>query len=340
LKTHKLVGLLGALSSITGIHAMAQTNPPPEAYLSTDKVPAFYARHVGPVSVLSVRPDVAMLTVDGVNLAINYGENGIIVVDAGPVGSAERVLAAIRQVSPAPIRYIVNTSTDKDRIGGNEGIANAGMSFTAGTLGEATPIIAHKNALLRMLAEPGQNYPAAALPSGIFTRKYRNFNLNGQAIQVIWEPHAHTDGDVVVFMRGSDVVVTGEIFDPTRFPRIDLEHGGSIQGEIDALNEILNGMTVGATPLTEKPGETLIIPARGPLSNKDDLVNYRDMVTIVRDRIEDGIRRKQTLEQIHAADPLQGFRTRYAESPESARKFVVTVYQSLLKQMKSGERRK
>jgi glyoxylase-like metal-dependent hydrolase (beta-lactamase superfamily II) len=207
-----------------------------------------------------------MLTVDGINLAINYGEDGIIVVDTGPVGSSERVLEAIRAVSSAPIRYIVNTSTDKDRTGGNEGIANAGKSFTSGPAGEATPIIAHKNALLRMLAEPGQNY--AALPSGIFTRKFRNFNLNGQAIQVIWEPRAHTDGDVIVFMRESDVVVTGAIYDPTRFPIIDIEHGGSIQGEIDALNEILNGMTVGATPLTEKPGETLIIPARGPLSKK------------------------------------------------------------------------
>lgn len=331
---------MGVLSSVAGVHALAQTNPSPDAYIATDKVPAFYARHVGSVSVLSVRPDVAMLTVDGLNLAINYGADGIIVVDSGPVGSTERILEAIRQVSTAPIRYIVNTSTDKDRTGGNEGIANAGKSFTSGTLGEATPVIAHKNALLRMLAEPGQNYPAAALPSGIFTRKYRNFYLNGQAIQVIWEPHAHTDGDVAVLMRGSDVVVTGEIYDPTRFPVIDLEHGGSIQGEIDALNEILNGMAVGATPLTEKPGETLIIPARGPLSNKDDLVNYRDMVTIVRDRVEDGIKRKQTLEQIQAADPLQGFRGRYAESPESAHKFVVSVYQSLLKQQKTGEHRK
>lgn len=340
MNVHKLAGLIGVLSTIAAVHALAQTNPPADAYISTDEAPAFYARNVGPVSVLSVRPDVAMLTVDGLNLAINYGADGIVVVDSGPAGSTDRILEAIRQVSTAPIRYIVNTSADKDRTGGNEGIANAGRSFTSGTLGEAAQIIAHKNALLRTLAEPGQNYPAAALPSEIFTRKYRNSRLNNQAIQVIWEPQAHTDGDVVVLMRRSDVVVTGEIFDPTRFPVIDLEHGGSIQGEIDALNEILNGMVVGATPLTEKPGETLIIPARGALANKDDLVNYRDMVTIVRDRVEDGMKRRQTLQQIQTADPLQGFRDRYAESPESARKFVVSVYQSLLKQQKTGEHRK
>jgi glyoxylase-like metal-dependent hydrolase (beta-lactamase superfamily II) len=340
MKVHKLTGLIGVLSSIAGVHAMAQTNqPPPEAFLSTHKVPAFYARHVGPVSVLSVRPDVAMLTVDGINLAINYGEDGIIVVDSGAVGSTEKILEAIRQESAAHIRYVVNTSADKDRTGGNDGIANAGQAFTTGTLGNAAQVIAHKNALFQMLAEPGQSHTAAALPSEIFTRKYRNSYLNGQAIQVIYVPRAHTDGDVVVFMRGSDVVVTGAIYDPTRFPVIDLEHGGSIQGEIEALNEILNGMTVGATPLIEKPGETLIIPARGPLSNKDDLVTYRDMVTIVRDRVADGIKRKQTLQQIQAADPLQGFRARYAESPESARKFVGTVYQSLLKQQKTGEHR-
>jgi glyoxylase-like metal-dependent hydrolase (beta-lactamase superfamily II) len=216
----------------------------------------------------------------------------------------------------------------------------AGKAFTSGTLGEAAQIIAHKNTLLHILADPAQNQTAAALPSEIFTRKFRNSHLNNQAIQVIWEPQAHTDGDVVVLLRGSDVVVTGKIFDPTRFPTIDLERGGSIQGEIDALNEILAGMVVGASPLPEKPGETLIIPARGPLSNKDDLVNYRDMVTIVRDRIEDGISRKQTLAQIQAADPLQGFRGRYAESPESAQIFIVAVYQSLLKQRKAGEHRK
>ena len=337
---NKLAAIVAMLASYGGVqHAAAQgmpppPGPPPKSYASTATVPAVYARHVGPVSVLEVRPDVSMLTVDGVNLVVCLGDDGLVVIDTGPEARAEEVLAAIRAVSDAPIRYLVNTSAANSSNGGNEVIAKAGNAFSLGTLGTTAPIVAHQNALLRMLAEPGQNHPAEAIPSEIFSRRVRSARLNGQAIQAIWEPAAHTDGDIVVFMRRSDVIVTGAIFDPTAFPDIDLKHGGSIQGEINALNDILNNMAVGSTPLVEQPGETLIIPARGPLSNKDDLVNYRDMVTIVRDRVQDGISRRQCIAQIIAAYPLQGFRNRYAESPQAAQRFIQTVYDSLRKQPK------
>lgn len=338
----KLTAIVAVLASYGGMQqAVAQGMPPPEppptSYASTATAPAVYARHVGPVSVLEVRPDVSMLTVDGFNLVVCLGDDGLVVIDTGPEARAEEVLAAIRKVSDAPIRYLVNTSAGRSSNGGNEVIAKAGKAFSIGTLGATAPTIAHQNALLRMLAEPGQNHPAEAIPSEIFSRRVRSAHLNGQAIQAIWEPDAHTDGDIVVFMRRSDVIVTGAIFDSTGFPDIDLEHGGTIQGEINALNDILNNMAVGTTPLVEQQGETLIIPARGPLSNKDDLVNYRDMVTIVRDRVQDGIGRRQSIAQIIAADPLQGFRNRYAESPEAAQRFIRSVYDSLRKQPKSLE---
>lgn len=336
---NKLAAIVAVLASYGGVQqavaqAMPPPPPPPKSYASTATVPAVYARHVGPVSVLEVRPDVSMLTVDGFNLVVCLGDDGLVVIDTGPATRAQEVLAAIREVSDAPIRYLVNTSARNGSNGGNEVIAKAGNAFSIGTLGTAAPIIAHQNALLRMLAEPGQQHTAEALPSEIFSRRVRSAHLNGQAIQAIWEPDAHTDGDIVVFIRRSDVIVTGAIFDWTSFPDIDLEHGGSIQGEINALNDILNNMAVGSTPLVEQQGETLIIPARGPLSNKDDLVNYRDMVTIVRDRVQDGIDRRQSIAQIIAADPLQGFRNRYAESPEAAQRFIRSVYDSLRKQPK------
>jgi hypothetical protein len=231
-----------------------------------------------------------MLTVDGYNLAVIHGEDGVVVVDTGPEARANDVLAAIRSVSEAPIRYLVNTGAGKGSSGGNEILAKAGNAFSVGTLGLAAPIIAHQNALQQMLAEPGQNHPAEALPSEIFSRKVRSAHLNGQAIQAVWEPNA--------------------------------------------LNDILTHMAVGTTPFVEEQEETLIIPGRGPLADKDDLVNYRDMVTIVRDRVQDGIGRRQSISQIMAADPLQGFRNRYSESPEAADRFIRSVYDSLRKQPK------
>ena len=336
----KLTAIVAVLALYGGVQqAAAQAMPPPPApapksYASTATAPAVYARHVGPVSVLEVRPDVSMLTVDGYNLAVIHGEDGVVVVDTGPEARANDVLAAIRSVCEAPIRYLVNTGAGKGSSGGNEILAKAGNAFSVGTLGLAAPIIAHQNALQQMLAEPGQNHPAEALPSEIFSRKVRSAHLNGQAIQAVWEPNALTDGDIVVTLRRSDVIITGALLDLTGFPDIDLEHGGSIQGEINALNDILTHMAVGTTPFVEEQEETLIIPGRGPLADKDDLVNYRDMVTIVRDRVQDGIGRRQSISQIMAADPLQGFRNRYSESPEAADRFIRSVYDSLRKQPK------
>jgi cyclase len=189
--------------------------------------------------------------------------------------------------------------------------------------------------VLTRMSEPSgqkQAYPTAALPSSTYTEKEKDTYLNGEGIQVLYQPSAHTDGDSLVFFRRSDVLVTGDIFDTESFPVINLAKGGSIQGEIDALNRII-GITIPQLPLIWQEGGTLVIPGHGRLCDEADVVEYRDMVTIIRDVIQDLIQKGRTLEQIKAADPTKEYRGRYGADSGSwtTGMFVESVYRSLVR---------
>jgi cyclase len=293
------------------------------------------------VQVLPVRAGLYMLTISasGINLALQSGPDGVVLVNPGPAPLATDVVAAIRRVTAAPLRYLIDTNADAELTGGNANVSQAGYSFIANQLGRAAPIIAQQNVLYTLLARAGANYSAWDLPSEVYSenRPQFNFYLNDQGIAVVWQPAAHSNGDSVVRFDGADVVVTGEVFDDTRFPIIDLAHGGSIQGEIDALNRLVNVLTFASIPLVGQPemqhrqAGTLVIPLRGPICDHADLVTYRDMLVIVKDRIEDLMRHGRTLEQIEAADPTLGYRSRYgSDSGEwTTDAFVEAVYRSL-----------
>jgi glyoxylase-like metal-dependent hydrolase (beta-lactamase superfamily II) len=186
-----------------------------------------------------------------------------------------------------------------------------------------------------MGAPTGQEgaYPAGALPTHTYSsalEKQKDIYLNGQAIQIIYQPAAHTDGDSVVFFRRSDVIVTGDILDMTRFPVIDLEKGGSIHGVIDSLNRII-GITVPPVPLAWQEGGTTVIPGHGRLSEEAEVVDYRDMLTIIRDRVRDSIEKGLSLEQVQKTNPAQGYRRRYGSDSGiwTTQMFVEAVYRSL-----------
>jgi glyoxylase-like metal-dependent hydrolase (beta-lactamase superfamily II) len=302
------------------------------------------------IQVLSLLPGVDMLIVEGLNLVVASGPQGVVVVNPGPEHSSAAVLAAISRISREPIRFVIDTSADLELVGGNAQLAAAGQSLMQNPLGrpraeaidahlgQYAPIIARDKVVEQLVAAPGANLPMWAVPNELYTRSQYNFTLNGQAISVIWMPAAHSAGDSVVRLQRSDVVVAGAIFDATRFPVIDLEHGGSIQGEITALNRLLNELSFAPVPVVEDTGGTLVVPIRGPVGDQADVLTYREMVGAIRDRIQALIVQGKSLAQIEAADPAQGYKARYGAETGSwtTHDFIVAVYKSLLAERKHG----
>jgi glyoxylase-like metal-dependent hydrolase (beta-lactamase superfamily II) len=309
--------------------------------------PAFAADPNDPIEVLKLRPNFFMIAGAGANIAVQTGDLGVVVVDTGNGKASDRVIEEIKKLSPLPIRYIIDTSADPDHIGGNQKISEAGQSLIpqngggggggVGALvsnGGAAAILATDNVMNRMSAPTGQKspYPTAATPTDTFADEEKDTYLNGEAIQVFAQPAAHTDGDSMAFFRRSDVIVAGDVLDTTRFPVIDIEKGGSIQGEIEALNHII-AITVPELPMLWQEGGTLVIPGHGRICDEADVVEYRDMVTIIRDVVQDLISKGKTLEQIKAADPAGDYKTRYGSDSGSwtTDMFIEAVYKSLTK---------
>jgi glyoxylase-like metal-dependent hydrolase (beta-lactamase superfamily II) len=219
---------------------------------------------------------------------------------------------------------VVNTSADADHTGGNPAVDTLGAAIrTRESIEEGAVIFAHENVLKRMSAPTGKQSPTpvAAWPTTSFFVPQQDLYFNGQAVQMFHTPAAHTDGDVVVVFRRSDVIATGDIFDKTRYPAIDLDRGGSIRGEIDAINWLLDVIVSGE----KEEGGTMVIPGHGRVCDESEVSEYRDMLTIVRDRIEDMIGRGMTLEQVKAAAPTFEYDPEYG--PGDA--FVTAVYRSL-----------
>lgn len=297
------------------------------------------------LEVLQLRPNFYMVVGAGGNIAVQVGEDGMVVVDAGPVTQADALAAAIKALSVKPIRYVIDTSADPNRVGGNEKIAKAGRTlfivnnqFGEGlTNGGAAAVLSAEKVLARMSAPTGQTapFPATVWPTETFDGPRKYMFLNGEGIEVLHLPAAHTDGDSIVFFRRSDIVVAGDILDTTRFPVIDLARGGSVQGEIDALSRLVD-LAIPSVPIVTREGGTLVIPGHGRICDQFDVVEYRDMVWIIRDRIRAMIGDGLTLEQVKAAAPTGGFTRRYGSDtgPWTTNMFVEAVYTSLLQERK------
>jgi len=255
------------------------------------------------VRVTSVQGKVFMISGAGGNIAAQVGDDGVVLINAGSGNVNDKVLAAVRQITDKPIRFILDTAADAENIGGNDGLAKAGVSGGRGQAAGAA-VIAHEAVLRALSVAKGKNLPLSAVSAGswptiTFAGELKDVHANGEAIQMIHQPAAHGAGDSVVFLRGSDVVVTGDIIDMTRYPVIDAAQGGTFSGVLAAVNRIID-ITV---PHDWQEGGTLVVPAQGRVCDEADLVEYRDMLTIVRDRIQDLIKKGMTLEQVQAARP-------------------------------------
>lgn len=288
----------------------------------------------GEIHILKVQGDVYMLAGPGGNTVAQIGPNGVLLVDTQTANLSEKIVAAIRTLSDKPVRYIINTSFDADRTGGNESLAKIGAPVVGGNLGNSNrgaAIVARENVLDRMSAPTGQKAPTpeGSWPTVTWFEGNKEVFFNGEPVITMPVPPGHTDGDAIVFFRHSDVIAGGNIFDMNYFPSINLAAGGNIQGILDGLNHMLDI----AVPQHEQEGGTYIVPGHGRLTDEHDLLEYRDMCTIIRDRVQAMVKKGMTLEQVKAAKPSFEYDRRWSapSGPQSADGFVDAVYKSLKK---------
>ena len=227
-------------------------------------------------------------------------------VDTGNAESSDKVFAAVRQITDKPIRWIINTHAHLDNVGGNEGVIKlAGGQRTSqggGGGGVENPngplVVAHLDAV-NMMMDAKPEYPDEAIPKDSFFSDNKQIYFNGEGIEV-WEvPHAHSAGDLIVFFRKSDVIAVGDLVSPNTYPVFDVEAGGTLQGVLDAMNRIVPMMI----PRFNQMDGTRVLPSHGRISDQSDVAEFRDMATIVRDRIQYMIDKGMSLEQVKAARP-------------------------------------
>jgi len=287
---------------------------------------------------MHVQGKVYMIVGAGGNVTVQVGESGVFVVDTGAAAQAPALIEEIERISGnKPIRWIANTTLDADHIGGNVALKHAGKQIVAGNFagqvgGEEGAAIVGREELLGWMSQrsgtgSGTVAPGEAWPTEAYTEPHDDFFFNDESIKLIHAPAAHTGGDSLVYFGKSDVLATGDVFVETTFPVIDQTHGGTINGILDGLNQIID-ITV---PDHQEEEGTLVVTGHGRLCDEADVVDYRDMVTIIRDRVQDMIKKGMTIDQVVAAGPAQDYAGRYGATtgPWTTTQFVQAVYQTL-----------
>jgi cyclase len=281
------------------------------------------------LEVLKVQGNVYLISGAGPNITLQTGDQYCVLVDAGPASMSDEIRAAVRSVCKRPIGMIINTSGDRERIGGNEALAKGEFYALTSANQQRTQaaVISHLNLFNRLIAE---KYASGGLPTDTYDQDNWKLHANDEAIVLDHPESAHSDSDTVVFFRRSDVVSTGAIFDMQKYPVIDAKNGGSIEGILKTLNHISLDIAV---PKDNEEGGTLLIPGNGHVTDRNDLANYRDMLTIVRDRIQDLVRKGRTLEQVKASKPTYDYDGGYGveRGPWTTDMFVEAIYRESAK---------
>jgi len=286
----------------------------------------------GEVKAVHVQGNVHMIVGAGANIAVQAGEDGVLVVDTGNAGSSDKVLAAIKQIAPGKeIRWVVNTGMSPDHTGGNESVSKAGRTVN----GNIAAIVSHENTAARMVKA---GVADSARPFNTYFEPSRDFPFNGEPIMLFHDDATADDTGTIVMFRRSDVIATGDLFRTEGYPVIDLANGGSIDGTIAGLNRLLD-LTVPSKMLEE--GGTYVIPGHGRISDEHDVAMYRDMLVIIRDRIKNMVQKKMTLDQVKAARPTLDYDGRYGADtgPWTTAMFIEAVYREMSSPANSASQR-
>lgn len=279
-----------------------------------ETVPAIASDHG--LQAIHVKGQIWMITGAGANITVQVGHEGVLLVDTGTEAMAEEVREVIRSIAgDKPIRYIINTQWAPDHTGGNVKLSDEG---------QRAAILAHENVGLRMSTAEAE---ASLLEMETYYGANKMIYFNGEAIEIIKVANAHTDGDSLVFFRGSDVVAAGDVINTASFPQLKLDEGGTIKGNIDALNRILD-ITVAEL---RGQGGTLVIPGHGRLYDEADVAEYRDMVTIIRDRVQNAVSNGDSLRKLHASEPILDYAGVFGapDSDWTGNDFVEAVFKQL-----------
>jgi cyclase len=337
----KSTRILAAVAAIAGaalvVGAQLEAQQPPIQPLPNVKSmkPAY---DDGNVEAVKVQGNVWLVAGGGANIVVQTDPDGLLVVDTGDTANAEKVLAAIKTISDRPIRQVINTSTLEHHTDGNEVINRAGRNINAAVGGGANreperpqgaPIISTERAMHRMAGLLGGGPARPGMwPQNTFVGMRKDWYWGGEPIDMLAKPAAYTDGDLIVWFRKSDVIATGCLFDTVNYPRIDLKRGGSVEGYLTALNDILDIMI----PEQNNQGGTLAVPGHGRISNESDVAEIRDTMTIITDRIREMVKKGMTLAQVKAARPTIDYDGVFG-NPDS---FVDTVYTDLSRVAKAA----
>lgn len=310
------------------ISASAQPRPRRDVREYTEQTPKPEQGdlQVGSLHRYKVRGDVYMYVGPSGNTVVFIGDNGVLVIDPPGGPAAQELVDDIMWLTPEPIHWVMNTSAEPERLAGNQTVAQAGVALEGGNdistaTGVGAKIFAHEGVLQRLSAGAGE---PVGWPTDTYFMGTKDLYINGSGVQLIPVPAAHAAGDSFISLRGADVIVAGDVYTPDRYPKIDLANGGSVQGVLDGLNSLIR-MTV---PAFNAQGGTLVVPAHGRIGDESDVAEYRDTVTIIRDRIKDMIGKRMTLAQIQAAKPTFDYDVEYG-GEAAGRAFVETVYRSL-----------
>lgn len=277
---------------------------------------AFAQRRMeGPLETAPLRANLSLLVMEPAgNVLVSVGDDGIALIDDQFAPMTPRILEAVGELSDRPVRYLFNTHWHGDHTGGNGNLAEVGAV-----------IVAHDNVRQRLTTEQfhllfkarSAPRPPEHLPVITFSDTM-TFYFNGDVIDVVHVPVAHTDGDAIFYFRNADVMHTGDAFINRGYPLIDVASGGSIKGQIEATQRMID--MVGP--------DTIVVSGHGPLADRDRLIATRDMLVEARARVVELIEQGLSLSEIKAARPLQALDAEWGTGFLKGRAFTQIIYQA------------